>query len=135
MNVRSFYGSSKRIRIPPRATVFPINQPELSELSDLSSDSDECFTTSDSGSEYVDSESDSDSSVDSTGIEDQQKAPQQPPTEQIKSKFHCNDDLQCPECCTDKLYKIRPIIKMLKESFTNLKHEELLCIDEQVVVL
>nr|XP_047124846.1 piggyBac transposable element-derived protein 3-like [Hydra vulgaris] len=53
--------------------------------------------------------------------------------EKIKLFFHCNDDRQRPENCTDKLYKIRPIINMLKESFISLKHDEILCIDEQVV--
>ena len=41
--------------------------------------------------------------------------------------------MQLPENCTDKLYKIRPIVNMLKESFISLKHEEIMCIDEQVV--
>ena len=53
--------------------------------------------------------------------------------EKIKLFLHCNDDMQRPENCTDKLYKIRPIVNMLKESFISLKHEEIMCIDEQVV--
>ncbi|XP_065664803.1 piggyBac transposable element-derived protein 3-like [Hydra vulgaris] len=53
--------------------------------------------------------------------------------EKIKLFLRCNDDMQRPENCTDKLYKIRPIVNMLKESFISLKHEEIMCIDEQVV--
>ena len=53
--------------------------------------------------------------------------------EKIKRSIHCNDNLKRTEGCTDKLYKVRPIIDMLKQLFALLKHEEMLCIDEQVV--
>ncbi|XP_065674116.1 uncharacterized protein LOC136091060 [Hydra vulgaris] len=53
--------------------------------------------------------------------------------EKIKLFLHCNDDMQHPENCTDKLYKIHPIVNMLKKSFISLKHEEIMCIDEQTV--
>lgn len=53
--------------------------------------------------------------------------------EKIKSCLHCNDNMQRPSNCTNKLYKLQPIIDMLKDSFSSLRHEEMLCIDEQVV--
>jgi hypothetical protein len=53
--------------------------------------------------------------------------------EQIKLFFHCNDNNKFYNNCGDKLYKVRPIINMLKDSFSKLKHEEMLCVDEQVV--
>nr|XP_047132645.1 piggyBac transposable element-derived protein 3-like [Hydra vulgaris] len=266
MNPKNFYGSTKRLRIPFRKTVFPVNQPKLSEVSDLSGESDEDFITSESESEYGTSEWDSETSDgneqqqapqlssskthqhllqqpqptyqpqekkrnliwkikkdddvqqinlpfqnsedkedDNNGISDEpisyvrrfltdellQKIVDEsnkyasqinienmlrlekdeleqfigilylmsivklPSTrmywsnelyfekvaavmtlnrfEKIKLFLHCNDDRQRPENCTDKLYKIRPIINMLKESFISLKHDKILCIDEQVV--
>ena len=53
--------------------------------------------------------------------------------EWIKRFLHCNDNNTMPKDCTDKLYKIRPIIDALKEKFRLFSPTELLCIDEQMV--
>lgn len=53
--------------------------------------------------------------------------------ENIKKFLHCNDNLTCPANCTDRLYKIRPIIDTLKQKFGEISPCERLCIDEQMV--
>ena len=53
--------------------------------------------------------------------------------EKIKKFLHCSDNLTRPKNCTDRLYKIRPLVDHLQKQFSNLKPSELLCIDEQIV--
>ena len=52
--------------------------------------------------------------------------------EQIKLFFNCNDNDKFSKEHGDKLYKVRPITNMLKDSFSKLS-KEMLRIDEQVV--
>ena len=53
--------------------------------------------------------------------------------ERIKNLLHCNDKLSRSKNCGDKLYKIRPVVDHLKNSFSNIVLSENLCIDEQMV--
>ena len=53
--------------------------------------------------------------------------------EKIKKFLHCNDNLSRPKSCSDRLYKIRPVVDHLKNSFSNIALSEKLCIDEQMV--
>ncbi|XP_047144588.1 piggyBac transposable element-derived protein 1-like [Hydra vulgaris] len=53
--------------------------------------------------------------------------------EKIKSKLQCSDNLSRQDNCSDKLYKIRPVIDYLKYKFVQLRPYEQLCIDEQIV--
>ena len=53
--------------------------------------------------------------------------------EKIKNFLHCNDNLSRPKNCSDRLYKIRPVVDHLKNSFSNIALSEKLCIDEQMV--
>ena len=53
--------------------------------------------------------------------------------EKIKNFLHCNDNLSRPKNCSDRLYKIWPVVDHLKNSFSNIALSEKLCIDEQMV--
>ena len=53
--------------------------------------------------------------------------------EKIKKFLHYNDNLSRPKYCSDRLYKIRPVVDHLKKSFSNIALSEKLCIDEQMV--
>ncbi|XP_046662980.1 piggyBac transposable element-derived protein 3-like [Homalodisca vitripennis] len=54
---------------------------------------------------------------------------------EIKSKLHCNDNskLRRDDPNRDRLFKIRPLVDSLQETFRNLAKSEFLCIDEQIV--
>ncbi|KAM7283933.1 piggyBac transposable element-derived protein 2-like [Ixodes scapularis] len=51
--------------------------------------------------------------------------------EQIKSSLHFNDNSVCPS--EDKLFKVRPVIDFLKESFARIAMDHMLSLDEQMV--
>ena len=51
----------------------------------------------------------------------------------IKSNLDCNDKLQCPPNCEDKLYKLRPLIDHFQETFSQITPSGKLCTDEQMV--
>ena len=53
--------------------------------------------------------------------------------EKIKRFLHCNDSKSIRIDCTDKLYKIRPVLDTLLEYFQLSAPTEYLCIDEQMV--
>ena len=53
--------------------------------------------------------------------------------EKIKNFLYCNDNLNRPEECTDRLYKIRQIVDHFKKKISELKLCKKLCIDEQMV--
>ena len=53
--------------------------------------------------------------------------------EKIKRILHCNDNRSSPFDCTDKLYKIGPVIDTLLEYFQLPAPTEYLCVDEQMV--
>ena len=53
--------------------------------------------------------------------------------EQIKRFLHFNDNEAIPKECPDRLYKIRPLIDLLKEKFRQFTPSEYICIDEQMV--
>ena len=53
--------------------------------------------------------------------------------EQIKRFLHFNNNMQMSKECSDKLFKIRPLIEALKERFQMIAPTENLCIDEQMV--
>ena len=53
--------------------------------------------------------------------------------EKIKKSLHCNDNLSHSKNCSDRSYKIRPVVDHLKKSFSNIALSEKLCIDEQMV--
>ena len=85
MNVNSFYGGKQRTKLPPAVTVFPIQNPDLSEDSDLSGDSDEEFIPSETEEEILlDSESDSsdEDQIDKTDGNNRQQQQQQTTTQQ-----------------------------------------------------
>ena len=52
---------------------------------------------------------------------------------QLRSNLHCVNNLEKPEDCTDKLYKVRPIYNAIRKRCLELQLEENLCIDEQIV--
>ena len=54
--------------------------------------------------------------------------------EKFKRFLHCNDNRSIPIDCTDKLYKIRPVIDTLLEYFQLSAPTEYLCIDEKMVL-
>lgn len=51
--------------------------------------------------------------------------------EQIKSSLRFNDNSVCPS--EDKLFKVRPVIDLLKESFARIPMDHMLSLDEQMV--
>ena len=51
----------------------------------------------------------------------------------IKINLHCNDNLNCPPNCEDKLYKLRPLIDNFQGEFSQITPSEKLCTDEQMV--
>ncbi|XP_067641871.1 piggyBac transposable element-derived protein 3-like [Eurosta solidaginis] len=56
--------------------------------------------------------------------------------EKIKQCFHFNENSQQPkndDLNYDKLYKIRPLLNILKENFNNLPQEEHQSVDEQII--
>ena len=53
--------------------------------------------------------------------------------EQIQRLLHLNNNMQMPKECSDKLFKIRPLIDALKERFQMIAPTENLYIDEQRV--
>ena len=53
--------------------------------------------------------------------------------EQIKRFVHLNNNMQMSKECLDKLFKIRPLIDVLKERFQMIAPTENLCIDKQMV--
>ena len=53
--------------------------------------------------------------------------------ETVKRNIHCNDNAARSQDCTDKLYKIRPVVDILQDKFCHIIPEEKLSIDEQVV--
>lgn len=52
---------------------------------------------------------------------------------QLRSNLHCVNNLDKPENCTDKLYKVRPLYNAVKNRCNQLELEENLCVDEQIV--
>ena len=53
--------------------------------------------------------------------------------ETVKRNIHCNDNAARKQDCTDKLYKLRPVVESLLSKFNPITPEEKLSIDEQVV--
>ena len=52
---------------------------------------------------------------------------------QLRSNLHCVNNLTIPNNCTDKFYKVRPLYDSIRKRCLDLKLEENLCIDEQIV--
>lgn len=52
---------------------------------------------------------------------------------QLRSNLHCVNNLEIPENCQDRLYKVRPLYDALRRRCLELQLEENLCIDEQIV--
>ena len=53
--------------------------------------------------------------------------------EAIKRFLHFTDNNERPADCTDRLYKIRPLVDILREGFSKVPMDEKLSIDEQVI--
>ena len=53
--------------------------------------------------------------------------------ERVRRFLHCSVNRSIPIDCTDKLYKIRPVIDTLLKYFQLLVPTEYLCIGEQMV--
>ncbi|KAG5864302.1 hypothetical protein JTB14_002779 [Gonioctena quinquepunctata] len=52
---------------------------------------------------------------------------------QLRSSLHLLNNLEKPENCVDKLYKVRPLIDVIRKRCLELQLEEELCVDEQIV--
>lgn len=52
---------------------------------------------------------------------------------QLRSNLHCVNNLEKPENCNDKMYKVRPLFDAVRNRCLELHLEENLCIDEQIV--
>ncbi|KAG5899650.1 hypothetical protein JTB14_036022 [Gonioctena quinquepunctata] len=52
---------------------------------------------------------------------------------QLRSCLHLVNNLEKPENCVDKLYKVRPLIDVIRKRCLELQLEEELCVDEQIV--
>ena len=85
----SFCRSSHKKRISCSAAVFPVQNPDVSEHSNLSSDSDEEFIVSESEEKVYTSETSDDTSDDSSDEQKQQQQPWQIPlSQQCQAKPH-----------------------------------------------
>ena len=56
-----------------------------------------------------------------------------PRFEHLKRFLHFNDNASMPTDCTDKLYKIRPVLESVREKCRNLEQEEYNAVDEQMI--
>ncbi|KAJ8928034.1 hypothetical protein NQ314_019445 [Rhamnusium bicolor] len=52
---------------------------------------------------------------------------------QLRTNLHCVNNLEIPQNCNDKLYKVRPLYDAIRDRCLQLDLEENLCIDEQIV--
>ncbi|KAI4469673.1 transposase is4 [Holotrichia oblita] len=52
---------------------------------------------------------------------------------QVRSNLHCVNNLELPENCQDRLYKVRPLYDAIRKRCLELDIEENLCIDAQMV--
>ena len=52
---------------------------------------------------------------------------------QLRTNLHCINNLEIPENCNDKLYKVRPLYNAVRNRCLELDLEQNLCIDEQMV--
>lgn len=52
---------------------------------------------------------------------------------QLRTNLHVVNNLEKPQKCTDKLYKVRPIFDNIKNRCNDLAKETKLCVDEQIV--
>lgn len=52
---------------------------------------------------------------------------------QLRTNLHCCNNLEIPNNNTDKFYKVRPLYDGIRKRCLELKLEENLCIDEQII--
>ncbi|KAJ8938648.1 hypothetical protein NQ314_011387 [Rhamnusium bicolor] len=52
---------------------------------------------------------------------------------QLRTNLHCVNNLEIPQNCNDKLYKVRPLYDAIRDRCLQLDLEENLCINEQIV--
>ncbi|KAG8239836.1 hypothetical protein J437_LFUL011462 [Ladona fulva] len=52
---------------------------------------------------------------------------------QLRSNLHLVNNLELPSKCTDKMFKVRPLILSIRQRCLQLPLEEYLCVDEQIV--
>lgn len=52
---------------------------------------------------------------------------------QLRMNLHVVNNLERPQDCKDKLYKVRPILNSIRKRLLELEPEEYLCVDEQMI--